>query len=148
MFSREIQRIRMKFGTEVVLERGRILGGGGFQPNTPTPGCGVRKGGPRCLWNLSCAFWQKLYKTKVAGPPDLMGAGHLLDPKFGSGRTWIPCPSGTMVTHYEGEFIKSKLYDMSLIAIWWGLTPPTFTPGSRGPKRGARCASGAVVHHF
>ena len=35
-----------------------------------------------------------------------------------SGKTWAPCPSGAMVTHYEREFIKSKLYDMSLIANW------------------------------
>ena len=30
-----------------------------------------------------------------------------------------------MVTHYEGEFIKSKLYTVSLIATWWGWTPYT-----------------------
>ena len=59
----------------------------------------------------------RFVKQKLQGAPDLVGAGHLLGPKSGSGRTWTPCPSGAMVTHYEGEFIKPKLYDMFLIAI-------------------------------
>ena len=37
---------------------------------------------------------------------------------------------------------------MSLIAIWLGWTPLTLTPGSRGPKRGARWGSGASAMHF
>ena len=41
-----------------------------------------------------------------------------------------------MVTHYEGEFIKSKLHDMFLIAIWWGWTPYTLTPRVQGAKKG------------
>ena len=47
----------------------------------------------------------------------------------------------------KGRFIKSKLYVMSLIAIWWGWTP-TLTLGSRRPKRGARWGSGASAVHF
>ena len=72
LFSIEIQTagwIGMKFGTEVVLEGGKVLGGGGFDPVPPPPGYGVRKGGTGCLWSLNRAFWQKLYKTKVAGNP-------------------------------------------------------------------------------
>ena len=70
LFSIEIQtagRIGMKFGTEVVLEGGRFLGG--FNPVPPPPGYGVHKGGTGCLWSLNLAFWQKLYKTKVVGHP-------------------------------------------------------------------------------
>ena len=62
LFSIEIQtagRIGTKFGTEVVLEGGRFLGG--FDPVPPPPGYGVRKGGAGCLWSLNRAFWQKLY---------------------------------------------------------------------------------------
>ena len=68
VFSIEIQTagwIGTKFGTEVVLEGGRFLGG--FRPGTPTPRvkCAYRG----CLWSLNRAFWRKLYKTKVAGHP-------------------------------------------------------------------------------
>ena len=58
-----------KFGMEVVLKEGKVLGG--FRPGTPTPtpGYGVRKGGAGCLWSLNHVFWRKLYKTKVAGHP-------------------------------------------------------------------------------
>ena len=41
-----------------------------------------------------------------------------------------------MVTHYEGGFIKSKLHDMSLIAIWLGWTPYTLTLGVQGAQKG------------
>ena len=57
VFSIEIQmagQIGTKFGTEVVLDRGKVLGG--FQPGTP-PYYGVRKGGAGCLWSLNCVFW-------------------------------------------------------------------------------------------
>ena len=56
LFSIEIQIagwIRMKFGTDVVLEGGEV------RPNTPHPR------------GTGCAFWQELYKTKVAGHPQL-----------------------------------------------------------------------------
>ena len=33
----------------------------------PTPRYGVRKGGLGYLWSLRGVFWQKPYKTKVAG---------------------------------------------------------------------------------
>ena len=52
---------------------GGPLGGEGswgcFNPVPPTPGYGVCKGGTGCLWSHSSEFWQKLYKTKVAGHP-------------------------------------------------------------------------------
>ena len=80
LFNIEIQtavRIRMKFGTEGVLEGGKVLGVGGVVwPSTPPPpGYGVHKGGKGCLWSLNRAFWQKLYKTKVAGHPWFSGGG-------------------------------------------------------------------------
>ena len=59
-----------------------------------------------------------------------------MGPKSGSGRTWAPCPSGAMVTHYEGEFIKSKLHHMFLLAIWLGWTPYTLTPRAQGAQKG------------
>ena len=67
LFSIEIQtagRIGTKFGMEVVLEGGKVLGGvSAWYPHPPTPGYGygVRKGGTGCLWSLNHAFWQKLY---------------------------------------------------------------------------------------
>ena len=79
----------------------------GFFDPIPPPGFRVRKGGLGCLWSLNHAFWQKLYKPKLLGTPDLVGAFTFLGPK--SGRTWTPCPSGAMVTHYEEELIKLKL---------------------------------------
>ena len=40
----------------------------------PDPrGPGGPKGGPVGFCSLSCAFWWKLYKTKVAGHPQLSG---------------------------------------------------------------------------
>ena len=59
----------MKFGNEVVLRGGKVLGGGGSPGNPPPPGYRVDKGGPGCLWSLSHVFWQKYYKTKVAVHP-------------------------------------------------------------------------------
>ena len=53
VFSIEIQtvgRTWMKFGIEVVLEGRKVLGGGGFstQYPSPPPGYGVHKGGLEC----------------------------------------------------------------------------------------------------
>ena len=76
MFSKEIQtagQITMKFGKEVVLKGGKVLGF--FGPVPPPPGSGVHKGGLGCLKSLRGAFWQNLYKTKVVGHPQLSGGG-------------------------------------------------------------------------
>ena len=87
-----------------------------FNQVPPTPGYRVHKGGPGCLWSLSHAFWQNLFKLKLQCTHDLVGEGHFFGPQIqiwkdlGPGRTWAPCPSEAMVTHYEG--------------------------GPRGPKRG------------
>ena len=101
LFSIEIQtagRIGTKFGTEVVLEGGKVLGFFLTQ-YTPPPVYGVRKGGTGCLWSLNRAFWRKLYKTKVAGQPQLSG-----------GRSPYRTPHlegpGLSVTHFQGDFIK------------------------------------------
>ena len=73
MFSIEIQtagQIRMKFGTEGVFACVKVWGGGGgltWYP--PPPGYRVHKGGMGGLWSLNCAFWRKLYRTKIAGHP-------------------------------------------------------------------------------
>ena len=71
-----------------------------------------------------------------------------MDPKSGFGRTSAPCPSGAMVTHYEGDFITQKLKCILPIAIWYALRPPKLTLWSRRPKRGARWGSGASAVHF
>ena len=58
VFSIEIRtagQIWMKFGMDMVLKGGKVLGG--FQPCTPTPRYGVRKGGTGCLWSRNIVFW-------------------------------------------------------------------------------------------
>ena len=82
LFSTDIQTIRwiwMKFGAEVVLEGGKVLGG---STGYPPLGYGVHKGvAVGCLWSLSLLFWKKLYLTKFAGHP-----------QFSEGRSsvWTP----------------------------------------------------------
>ena len=87
VFSIEFQTagwIWMKFGTEVVLEGGKVLGGGGSTWYPPPPGTGCVKGYGG-LWSLNHAFWQNHYKVKVAGHPNLVGAGNLFGPQI---RIW------------------------------------------------------------
>ena len=61
LFSVEIQtagQIAMKFGLEVVLKGGKVLGGGGgLTRYSPHPGYGVQKGDRGGLWSLSHVFW-------------------------------------------------------------------------------------------
>ena len=119
LLSIEIQttgRIGTKFGTEVVLEEGKVLGGVSTRYPTP-PGTGCVKGVRGASGASTVRFGKNFIKQKLQGTPDLVGQVTFSGPKSGSGRTWAPCPSGAMVTHYEGEFIKTKLHDMSLIAI-------------------------------
>ena len=118
------------------------------QLTTVPPGTGCVKGVRGASGASTVRFGENFIKQKLQGAPDLVGAGHLFGPQIGSGRTWAPCTSGAMVTHYEGEFKKSKLHYMSLKVIWLGWTPPTLTSGSRGPKRGAQWGSGASGVHF
>ena len=75
LFSIEIQtagRIGMKFGTEVVLEGGKVLGVGGFDPVPHPPGTGCIKG----VWGASGAstvrFGENFIKQKLQGTPDLV----------------------------------------------------------------------------
>ena len=78
LFSIEIKtagRIRMKFGMDlVVLEGGKVLGGGGFDMvlHHP-PGMGCVKG----VWGAAGAstvhFGANLIKQKLQGTPDLKG---------------------------------------------------------------------------
>ena len=102
LFSIEIQtagQIWMKFGIEVVLR------GVGFDPVPPPPAYGV--------WGASGAsamhFGEYFIKQKLQGTPDLVRAGHIYGPQIWIQKDLGPCPSGAMVTHYEGEFITQKL---------------------------------------
>ena len=82
-FSIEIQtagRIGKKFGTEVVLDGGKVLGG--FQPGTPIPpGTGCVKG----VWGASGAsgvhFGENFIEQKLQGTPNLVRFVIFLDPK-------------------------------------------------------------------
>ena len=128
-------------------------GGGGSWvggwPSIPHPlGMGCVKEVQGASGASEVHFGKNFIKQKLQGAPDLVGRVTFLGPKSRSGRTWAPCTSGAMVTHYEGEFIKSKLYDMSLIVTWSGLRPPKLTLWSRGSKRGPQWGSGASALHF
>ena len=84
LFSIEIQtagRIGTKFGTEVVLEGGKVLGG--FRPGTPTPtGTGYVKGVRGASGASTVRFGKNFTKQKLQGTPDLVGAGHLFGPQI------------------------------------------------------------------
>ena len=67
------------------------------------------KGGLWCLWSLRCALWQNFIKQKLQGTHNFVAGCHFLDPKSRSGRTCSPCPSGAMVTHFQGKFVNQKL---------------------------------------
>ena len=93
LFSIEIQtagRIGTKFGTEVVLEGGKVLGGVSTRYPHP-PGTGCVKG----VWGASGAstvhFGENFIKQKLQGTPDLVRAGHLFGPQI-----WIPKDLGPL----------------------------------------------------
>ena len=103
-----------------------------FLTRYPHPlGYGVCKGGLGCLWSLNRAFLWKLYKTKVAGHPWFSGGGSPfwapnLDPEG-------PGPHVLL----EPWSLTMKLWCILPIAIWWGWSPYTLTPGAwAGGKRG------------
>ena len=84
LFSIEIQtagRIGTKFGTEVVLQGGKVLGGVSTRYPHP-PGTGCVKG----VWGASGAstvrFGKNFIKQKLLGTPSLMGVGHLFGPQI------------------------------------------------------------------
>ena len=125
---------------DLVEMAGRFLGV--FQPSTP-PRHGVLKGGTRCLWSHSCAFWQKLYKTKVAGHPWFSGGGHLFGPKI---QIWKDL--GPMFFWRYGHSLW-RLIDKSDVVIY---VPNSYLvrldtlylyPGSKGGPVGFWSLSGA-----
>ena len=82
LFSIEIQtagRIGTKFGTEVVLERGKVLGGVSTRYPHP-PGTGCVKGVRGASGASTVRFGKNFIKQKLQGTPDLVGAGHLFGP--------------------------------------------------------------------
>ena len=54
-------------------------------------------------------FDENIIKQKLLATPNLVGVGHLFGPQTRSGRAWAQCPSGSVVTHFQGDFIKLKL---------------------------------------
>ena len=70
----------------------------GFDLVPPTPQLQGAQRGSGGLWSLNCAFWRKLYRTKVAWHPQISGGLPIWTPN--------PDPKGPGP---EGEFIKSKL---------------------------------------
>ena len=85
LFSIEIQMagpIGTKFGTEVILEGGKVLWG--FRPGTPTPtlGMGCVKGVRGASGASTVCFGENFIKQKLQGTPDLGGAGHLFGPQI------------------------------------------------------------------
>ena len=83
---------------DLVEMAGRFLGV--FQPSTP-PGMECLKEVQGVSGATAVHFGKNFIKQKLQGTPDLVGVGHFLGPKSGSGKTWAPCP-GDMVNHYEG----------------------------------------------
>ena len=84
VFSIEIQtagRIGTKFGTEVVLEGGKVLGGVSTRYPHP-PGMGCVKGVRGASGASTARFGKNYIKQKLQGTPDLVGAGHLFGPQI------------------------------------------------------------------
>ena len=96
-------------------DQDEIWHGGGPQGGKVLGVLGCVKG-VRRYRSLSHSFWR--LKQKLQGAPDLVGAGDLF-----------------------GEFKKSMLKCLSLIAIWSGLRLPKLTPGVQGAQKGGSWAS-------
>ena len=112
---------------------GKVLGGGGLTWYPNLLGMGCVKGVQGASGASTMCFGENFLKQKLLGTPDLVRAGHLLGLKSGSRRTWALCP-GAIVTHHEGEFIKSKLHFMLIIGQVGHPIPWPCGPG--GPKGG------------
>ena len=91
---------------EVVHEGGRLVGG--FDPVPPTHWVQGASGAS------TMRFGENFIQQKLKGTPDLVGAGHLFGLQIRIWKDlWASCPSGAMVTHYEGELIKSNVGPLS-----------------------------------
>ena len=85
----------MKFGTELVLEGRRFLGGVNHIPPPRVRGASGTS---------AMHFDKNFMKQKLQGTPDLAGVGHLFGPQI---QIWKDL--GPMVIDYEGKLIKLKL---------------------------------------
>ena len=73
-------RIGTKFGTEVVLEGGKVLGGSTQYPHTPGTGCVKEVRGASGASTVH--FGENFIQQKLQGTPDLVVAGHLFGPQI------------------------------------------------------------------
>ena len=74
-------RIGTKFGTEVVLKGGKVLGG--VLTRYPNPlGTGCVKGVRGASGASTVRFGENFIKQKLQGTPYLVGAGHLFGPQI------------------------------------------------------------------
>ena len=102
LLSIEIQTaewIGKKFGTEVVLDGGKVPGGM-FDPVPPPPGTGCIKGVLGASRASAMCFGKNFIKQKLQGPPNLVVAGHRFGPQI---RIWKDLGPGPM-------------------SFWWSLT--------------------------
>ena len=91
-------------------------------------------------------FGKNFFKQKLQTTPELLVASHLFGPQI---QIWKdPGPMSFMVTHMEGQFVKSKLLFMFLVATWLGWTPYTLTLGFQKGLKGAWWGSLASVVNF
>ena len=68
----------------------------------PPPDMGCIKGVRGAYRASTVCFGKNFIKQKLLGTPDLVGVGHLFGPQIWIPMDLGPCPSGAMVTHYEG----------------------------------------------
>ena len=102
----------------------------GFEhPPFLTPGVwGGPKGGPVGFSSLCCSFLQKV--IKITRSFQYVGGGSpFWDHKSGYRSTWAPCPSESMVTHFQGEIVKQKLKWIFPETTWSGWMTHTLSTG-------------------
>ena len=68
------------------------------------------QGPQKGFWSLSSAFWRILYKTKVAGYPQLSGVGHFIGPQI-----WIRKDLGPVCFWSHGHSLSRGVYNTKVV---------------------------------